>query len=186
VTALGYPGSLDVAERPLQATAGTVSSAIGPATIGADLPRYPALIRHQAPISSGNSGGPLFDDRGEVVGVNTIGSTGEGGLQNQNAAISIDRARSLLPDLMADRDSGYVGWDLVPLDLFGGSLGVQGVDAGSPADQAGIEFGNVIKELDNTPVAVVSDVCDIINSKQPGDRLKVTDVRGSSVNVRLR
>jgi S1-C subfamily serine protease len=193
VTALGYPGALesDLTQRKLQATEGTVSSGITSATISPGLPKYPALIQHQAPISPGNSGGPLFNDKGEVVGINTLASTGEGGRQNQNQAISIDRVRSLLPDLMANRDSGYVGWSLVPIDARTDFLFVEGTDAGSPADRAGLRFGDAIVELDNTPVGDVPAVCDIVNSKEPGDRLKVAGLeiptgRSFVVNARLK
>jgi serine protease Do len=193
VTALGYPGALEaeLTQRKLQATEGTISSGITAATISPELPKYPALIQHQAPISPGNSGGPLFNDRGEVVGINTLASTGEGGRQNQNQAISIDRVRSRLPDLMANRDSGYVGWDLVPVDAQTDFLFVEGTDADSPADRAGLRFGDAIVELDNTPVGDVPEVCDIVNSKEPGDRLKVAGLeiptgRSFVVNARLR
>jgi S1-C subfamily serine protease len=193
VTALGYPGALEsnLTQRKLQATEGTVSSGIAAATISPGLPKYPALIQHQAPISPGNSGGPLFDDKGEVIGINTLASTGEGGRQNQNQAISIDRVRSLLPDLMANRDSGYVGWSLVPIDARTDFLFVEGTDAGSPADRAGLRFGDAIVELDNTPVGDVPEVCDIVNSKEPGDRLKVAGLeiptgRSFVVNARLK
>jgi serine protease Do len=193
VTALGYPGALesDLTQRKLQATEGTVSSGIAAATISPELPKYPALIQHQAPISPGNSGGPLFNDKGELVGINTLASTGEGGRQNQNQAISIDRVRALLPDLMANRDSGYVGWDLIPIDAQTDFLFVEGTDADSPADRAGLGFGDAIVELDNTPVGDVPAVCDIVNSKEPGDRLKVAGLaiptgRSFVVNARLR
>jgi serine protease Do len=193
VTALGYPGALetDLTRRRLQATEGTVSSGVTAATISPALPKYPALIQHQAPISPGNSGGPLFNDKGEVIGINTLASTGEGGRQNQNQAISSDRVRSLLPDLEANRDSGYVGWDLVPIDAQRDFLFVEGTDAGSPADRAGLRFGDAIVEIDNTPVGDVPAVCDIVNSKQPGDRLKVAGLeiptgRSFVVNARVR
>ncbi len=98
VTALGFPGAFeeDITERKLQSTEGTISSKPGPATLGGSLPNLPAVIQHQAPISPGNSGGPLFDDTGEVVGINTLAATSESGAQNQNGAIAIDRAKSLL------------------------------------------------------------------------------------------
>jgi S1-C subfamily serine protease len=179
VTALGYPGAFEeeATERRLQATDGTVSSGVAPGTLSPILPKFPALIRHTAPISPGDSGGPLLDDQGEVIGVNTVSPTGatQDARQNQNAAISIDRARSLLPDLEAGRDSGYVGWDLLPVDLSGkGVLFVEGVDASSPAARAGLRFGDVIVELDDTRVRTVPDVCDIVDSKSPGDRLKIS------------
>jgi S1-C subfamily serine protease len=66
IVAIGFPGSFEASatERRLQGTAGTVSSGSAPGTISDDLPKYPALIQHSAPISAGSSGGPLFNDKG--------------------------------------------------------------------------------------------------------------------------
>ena len=179
VTALGYPGAFeeDIRERKLQATDGTASSAVAPATISATLPKFPALLQHQVPISPGNSGGPLFNRRGEVIGVNTVGSTGAGGRQNQNGAIAIDRVKPLLADLKADRNSGYVGWDVTPIST-GRTEGlfVTGVDPDSPAERANLEFADVILEVDDTKVTSVADACDIIGSKSAGDRLKISGI----------
>jgi S1-C subfamily serine protease len=187
VTALGFPGAFeaDISERRLQTTEGVVSSGPSPATIAPDIPELPAVIQHQAPINAGNSGGPLFDDTGEVVGINTIGSSGA--RQNQNGAISIDRAKGLIPDLRSGTNIGYVGWDLA---VEGEFLFVRAADPNSPADRAGLA-GTVILEVDDTPVSTPTDVCKIVSGKSTGDPLKVfaidptTGARGI-VRTRLR
>ena len=211
VIALGFPGAFEAqaTDRRLQATDGTLSSGAAPGTIGEELPKYPALIQHQAPISPGNSGGPLFNDKGEVVGLNTIGSTGE--RQNQNGAISISRAKAQLRDLMSDRNSGYVGWNVVVIEASqlqsilgtrvshrGSTVVVLSVDPDSPADEGrpspGIEPLDTIEELDDTPVSNYADMCDVIASKSSGDRLKVSGetlfagryLRYPGVRVRLK
>jgi S1-C subfamily serine protease len=186
VVAMGYPGSFEeeASQRRLQGTDGTVSSGAAPGTISDDLPKYPALIQHTAPISPGNSGGPLFNNKGEAAGVNTIGSTGSS--QNQNGAISMTRARSLLRDLEAGRDTAYLGWQLTVLD--GSSLAsivgarpdesakqpvVFAVDANSPAEKAKLVPGDTVTEVDGQPVSNYAEICDVLGSKSSGDRLSV-------------
>jgi S1-C subfamily serine protease len=193
VVAMGYPGSFesDTTQRRLQGTDGTVSSGAAPGTIGDDLPKYPALIQHAAPISPGNSGGPLFNNKGEVVGINTIGSTGSS--QNQNGAISMTRAKSLLPDLEAGRDQAYLGWNLTVLDAsqIASAVGarpdhsgkvpvVVSTDSDSPAEKAKLVTADTITEIDGQPVANVADTCDILSSHSSGDRLTI---KGETANV---
>jgi S1-C subfamily serine protease len=179
VTALGFPGAFeaDISQRRLQTTEGVVSSGPSPGTISPELPELPALIQHQAPISPGNSGGPLFDETGAVIGINTIGSSGAN--QNQNGAISIDRARGLMPDLRSGTNLGYVGWDLHPATLDGREfLYVRAADPNSPADRANLA-GTGIFAIDDTRVATVSDVCEIVAGKSSGDPLKIAGLNQS-------
>ena len=178
VTALGFPGAFeeDITERKLQSTEGTISSKPGPATLGGSLPNLPAVIQHQAPISPGNSGGPLFDDTGEVVGINTLAATSDSGAQNQNGAIAIDRAKSLLPGLENGEDSAYVGWSIQNIAELDNGLFVISVDSNSPADKGHMLFGDRIDKVDNTGVGGVPDVCDILGSKAAGDSVKVAGV----------
>jgi S1-C subfamily serine protease len=135
------------------------------------------VIQHQAPISPGNSGGPLFNDRGQVIGINTLAATAESGSQNQNGAIAIDRAKSIMDSLSRGEDSGYVGWSLEEVSgssVLSDGLYVAGVDANSPADRAKMLVLDRIDEVDGTQVASVPDVCDILGSKAAGDSLKVS------------
>ncbi len=194
VTALGFPGAFeaDITKRRLQTTPGTVSSKPASATLGGDLPTLPSVIQHNASISPGNSGGPLFNAEGEVIGINTVSAGGNS--QNQNGAIAIDRARSLLRKLEAGEDIGYVGWTLttvtgsssLPDGLY---LGAE-PEADSPADRAHMFFGDRIDELDGTAVATVPDACDILGSKAAGDQLKVAgqqlDGTPFVINIKLR
>lgn len=191
VTALGFPGAFeaDITERRLQSNEGVITSRPGPARLGDSLPLLPAVIQHQAPINAGNSGGPLFNDRGEVIGVNTFAAAASGA-QNQNGAIAMDCARSVLPALKRGEDQGYVGWSLENVPELNNDLYVLGVDANSPADKARVFFLDRIDELDGTAVQNVPDVCDILGSKAAGDNLKVTGVEADgtpfTITVKLR
>ncbi|MBE2319394.1 trypsin-like peptidase domain-containing protein [Solirubrobacter sp. CPCC 204708] len=190
VIALGYPSAFEerVSDRTLQASEGIVSAPTGKSTLGKASPSLPEVIQHQAPLNGGNSGGPLFNEAGQVIGVNTF-TSGRGGSQNQNAAIGIDRVKTLLADLTAGKNSGFVGWQLLPMTggqlplrprttgRTGSALVVLSVDAGSPADKKKFEFGDTIYEIDGTPVRKFQDVCDILNSKSSGDTIRVEGYR---------
>ncbi len=211
VTALGYPASFeDPAEQKIVSTTGIVSSANVAAEPDPSLPEYASTIQHQAPINPGNSGGPLVDERGELIGINTLGNTEQGGrtIQGQYYAISVDHARTFLPDLEAGRSTTDVGWDMSPVgnvalaEIFAGDpdfasaeagqiledrarsgelngLYVWRTDTGSPAGKANIFFGDLITSVEGTSVRSVSDVCDILASHAPGDAL---EVRGRYLN----
>jgi putative serine protease PepD len=192
VTALGFPGAFeeDITQRKLQSTEGTISSKPSSATLGSSLPTLPSVIQHQAPISPGNSGGPLFNDQGQVIGINTLAATSESGSQNQNGAIAIDRAKSLMPKLKNGEDQGYVGWTLQNVADLNNDLYVLGVDSNSPADKANMLFGDRVDEIDNTQVESIPDVCDILGSKAKGDSVKVSgqqlDQQFYTTTIRLR
>lgn len=190
VIALGYPSAFEerLSDRTLQASEGIVSAPSGKTTLGKASPALPEVIQHQAPLNGGNSGGPLFNERGEVVGVNTF-TSGRSSSQNQNAAIAVDRVKQMLADLEAGKNSGYLGWQVLPLTggqlplrprttgRTGSALVVLSVDAGSPADKKKFEFGDTIYEIDGTPVRKFQDVCDIVNSKASGDTIRVEGYR---------
>lgn len=205
VVALGFPISAQRAgQAAITSSEGDVSN---PDVVGNQispaLPQYPALIQHTATINPGSSGGPLFDDSGEVIGINTLSSAG-GGVENQFYAIQIDHIRGLLPDLEAGNDQVNLGWNIVPFELlppeelaqdivdqFGTSTdlalnvsrdlvgsGVKGLYVletapDSPAEKGNIFRGDLITEIDGTNVRSVPQVCRILESKSPGDTIEV-------------
>lgn len=207
VVALGYPANFQrYKQQTVSSTEGSVSN---PDLVGnqisEDLPTYPALLQHTAALNPGNSGGPLMDDQGEVVGVNTLSRSGRGA-QGQYYSIDINAVKSLLPDLEAGTDRAYVGWAIAPLDLvppviriadyinsYGFSVATAkanvnfdereldglyvlgDVDSGSPADKK-IFGGDLITEIDGTSVKSVNQVCKILQSKTPGDSIRVSGV----------
>jgi serine protease Do len=116
------------------------------------------FVQTDASINPGNSGGPLLDIDGRLIGVNTaiLGERSAG----IGFAIPIDRARRIADDLIAHGEvrEGYLGLSVGDLprrdgSVDGGSGGVKvtGVDAGSPAQRAGIRVGDVVEAVNGEP-----------------------------------
>jgi len=193
VTVIGFPESWQdpfSADMIPTANTGTISIARTSAEPDDSLPRYDSLIQHQAPVNHGNSGGPLVDDEGQLIGINTLVNTigPSGPIQGQYYAISIDAIQQLLPILEAGEDVGYLGWSLLSnsadldsqfAEVFGypppasdGLLAV-GSEPGSPAYKHGVEAGDLIRAVDDSPVSTVAELCDVLESHGPGDVLVV-------------
>ena len=187
VTAIGYPESLASGKSKPSATEGSVSTADVAAEPDQSLPKYTSLIQHQAPINPGNSGGPLANDRGELIGINTLGNTLQGQriIQGQSYSISSKKIKADLPDLENSKSSNDVGWDILPTDQalkdavqalgYGFSTNtshigmfVAGVDTGSPADEGKVVAGDEVYNLEGTSVKTYQQVCDILESHAPG------------------
>jgi S1-C subfamily serine protease len=122
VTVLGYPGSLQQSLNSDQtvgqatsvvANTGTVSQVGVKATPDPSSPEYQNTVVHQAPVNHGDSGGPLLNNKGQVVGVNTLTNVNN---QGQYYAIASDYIARLLPSLLAGQSRGMVGWNLFAVD----------------------------------------------------------------------
>lgn len=168
-----------------------IVSAIGRREVirGADMPRfYPDLIQTDAAINGGNSGGPLVNTRGEVIGINTAIVSGfTGGNVGVGFAIPINRAKAVVRQLIEKGSyvRGYLGVgleDLTPdmkeeLKVERGAL-VTEVERGSPADKAGIQAGDVIVEMDGKPIENQVALRDMIAEKGPNAEARFKIVRG--------
>lgn len=144
------------------------------------------LIQTDAAINFGNSGGPLLNERGEVVGINTAIIQGA---QNLGFAISVDSAQPTIQALLAGIGEPFLGVSVttnnpqlaaqVGLAVETGAVVVQ-VQGGSPADQAGLQQADVIMEAGGQPVENSQDLIDIIASLRPGQTMQMTVVRASA------
>ena len=202
VTALGYPGTFneDIENEAIISSSGAVQTPDTNATIDPSLPHYPELIQHDATINPGNSGGPLFDDEGDVIGVNTLGNEGEG-VENQFYSISINHVKDMIKELEQGASPDDLGWDIQPFEQvflsdvfpvlglgsaeFGtqvdqvladegvSGLWVWGSTAGKPAEEGNLVLGDLITHLNDAPVETVPEVCDILQSTGPGQTLEV-------------
>jgi S1-C subfamily serine protease len=149
------------------------------------------LFQTDAAISPGNSGGPLLDMTGHVVGINTA-VAGEG--QNIGFAIAINRASQLIDQLQKGQTPQHalLGVTTQPNTDANGATApgavVVSVQAGSAADQAGIKQGDVITNLDSDAVDGPESLAALIAGHQPGDKVTVKferDGKSQTVDVTL-
>jgi len=146
---------------------------------------YDAFIQTDASLNPGNSGGPLFNVQGEVIGINTAIVAGGQGI---GFAIPVNMAKQIIPQL---RDAGRVtrGWLGVTVqalnqelaDSFGlghthGAL-VNEVVKGSPAEKAGIQRGDIILTFDGQKIMELNDLPRLVAATPVDQTVKVTIFR---------
>ena len=172
VIAIGSPFGLDHS-----VTAGIVS-AVGRANPYANQ-RYVPFIQTDVAINRGNSGGPLLNTRGEVVGINSQIFSNSGGYMGVSFAIPMDVAMNVTNQLKASGEvrRGQIGVavNAVNADAVKGfnlpdtrGALVTDVRVGSPAEKAGIEPGDVIRSVDGSPIDDSSDLPPVIGAMAPG------------------
>ncbi|AOD14495.1 DegQ family serine endoprotease [Xanthomonas fragariae] len=181
VVAIGSPFGLDHS-----VTAGIVS-ATGRSNPYADQ-RYVPFIQTDVAINQGNSGGPLLNTRGEVVGINSQIFSASGGYMGISFAIPIDLAFSAAEQIKATGhvSRGMLGVAVGPIDaLKAQGLGlpdtrgalVNDIPAGSPAAKAGIEVGDVIRSIDGKNIQAYSDLPPMIGLLPPGTKVTLDVLR---------
>ena len=175
VVAIGSPFGFDNT-----VTAGIVSAK------GRSLPQenFVPFIQTDVAVNPGNSGGPLFNLRGEVVGINSQIYSRTGGFMGLSFAIPIDVANNIAQQLRTTGKvtRGRIGVVIQPLtkelaDGFGmtkpqGAL-VNSVEKGGPAEKGGIEAGDVILRFDGKPVNASEDLPRIVGGTKPGSKVTV-------------
>jgi putative serine protease PepD len=161
--------------------------------IDAESEHLEGLIQTDAAINPGNSGGPLVNAAGQVVAMNTAIVQDA---QNLGFSIAMDHIKPLIDQLKAGKGEGTVTLDQAFLGV--GSVDVEGladdvketygveldhgalvteVAPGSAADDAGVEVGDVITEVDGKAIDSSSDVRSEIVGHKPGDKITITVVR---------
>jgi serine protease Do len=174
VLAIGSPYGLESS-----VTAGVVS-AKGRSLPGDQVP----FIQTDVAVNPGNSGGPLFNTRGEVVGINSQIYSQTGGYQGLSFAIPIDVAVRIKDQIVAtgkvqhaklgvmirsvDQDSA----DSVKLESPDGAL-VSSVERGGAADKAGLKPGDVIRRVNGQPIIGGGDLTGIVSVAKPGDKVSL-------------
>ncbi len=202
VLAIGNPFAL---ERTL--TTGIVSGLGRPVRNESGL-IIQKMIQTDASINPGNSGGPLLNSRGEMIGINTMIYSPSGGSVGIGFAVPVDTAKRVVNDLIR-YGYVRRGWiDIVPVQLFPAlvkyanlpvskGILVSEVTPGSNAEKAGLRGGNprnavrtgnkiiylggdIIVEIDKTPVESLTDMFTALEDNKPGEVVEVKIVRGRS------
>ena len=204
VALLRIPGAKDLPEAPLgnsdelrvgewvcaignplgyvhSVTVGVVSF-IGRKLFDASLDDY---IQTDAAINFGNSGGPLINTRGEVIGINSAVSSRTSSI---GFAVPINQAVSILPQLKASGRvaRGYMGvllTDVTPslqralgLDVTRGAM-VQDINPDSPAERSGLRVYDIIVEVEGRDISANDDLIRDISARTPGSIARVEVVR---------
>lgn len=165
---------------------------------GASSETLDGLIKSDAPLQPGESGGPLVDDQGEVIGMNTAANQStpyETVASDIGFAIPINDAMAIARQVAAGDSGGtvHIGKramlgvqvrDLGRFDRFGGTAssdGVQvvGVQAGSPADAAGLVPGDTVVSLAGTTIATTSELNTALAPHHPKDTVTVVWLDGA-------
>ena len=214
VARLGSSSVLQVGERVVAignpyglhhtVTSGVVSAVHRPVSEGPGSYHQP-MVQTDAAIHPGNSGGPLINMSGEVIGINTLVAAPLGMFaQGLGFAIPIDTAKRIAPQLVQDgkvTNSGqpFLGVRLVSIrppgsrfsddsvqpDVEHGAL-IGEVVSGGPSDKAGLQAGDVIVSFGNNEVYTTNELLDSLVHYKPGDQVSATVIRdGETLNVTI-
>ncbi|HLY78816.1 MAG TPA: trypsin-like peptidase domain-containing protein, partial [Caulobacteraceae bacterium] len=167
------------------ATAGIVS-ALGRQNVSGS--SFVNFMQIDAPINRGNSGGPTFDIEGRVVGINTSIYTPSGGSVGIGFDIPADVAARVTHQLMSGGQvtRGYIGATVQNLSPdLSGSLGlttakgalIDQVEAGGPAERAGLQAGDIVTSVNDVPVRSSTDLTQQIALARPGEAIRLGVLR---------
>lgn len=185
VLAIGSPFGFDYS-----ASAGIVSAKSRNMSGETSVP----FIQTDAALNPGNSGGPLFNQRGEVVGVNSRIFSGTGGYMGLSFSIPIDVAMDVVQQLKANGKvtRSYLGIMLQDIDRNlaeayklpkpEGSLITQ-VAPKSPAEKAGLKSGDVILKINGAPISRTSDLLYTLNRISPNQTIRLEILRDERVRT---
>ncbi len=174
VVAIGSPFGLENT-----VTAGIVSAK------GRDTGDYLPFIQTDVAVNPGNSGGPLLNMRGEVIGINSQIYSRTGGFMGISFAIPIDEAMRVAEQIRTSGrvTRGRIGVGIAevtkdvaePLGLprAAGAL-VRNVESGGPAERGGVEVGDIILKFDGKDIQRSTDLPRLVGNTKPGSKVPVT------------
>lgn len=140
------------------------------------------LIETSAPIQAGDSGGPLYDSQGKVIGIDTAAATNRRGATTAGYAIPIGSAMTVAKQIITGNTSGgatiglpaFLGVSIAATGGAGNGAAVAGVVPGGPADLAGISAGDTIVAVGGNTVASGSALRSALSGMHPGQQVTVT------------
>jgi serine protease Do len=152
---------------------------------------YETFLQTDAAINAGNSGGPLLNLKGEVIGINTAIFSPTRTYAGIGFAIPINRARELMQHLEKEvkpapgGTGAWIGVDArelresesAQLGLEGGLVVLQ-VRDGSPAQEAGLKQFDILLELEGKTLRTFADLSEAVGARKPGDQVRLRVVRG--------
>jgi len=160
---------------------------------------YEDFLQTDAPINPGNSGGALINDRGELVGINTaIIAGGSGGSQGIGFAVPVNLAHDVMGQILNNGKVVRAYMGILPQNMTPemakafGEKEARGVVVGdvtpkSPAQEGGIQRGDIILDVNGKPVSDSNQLRMVISMMQPGSNVKLTVLRdGSEKQVSLK
>ncbi|HEY5569274.1 MAG TPA: DegQ family serine endoprotease [Gammaproteobacteria bacterium] len=160
---------------------------------------YDDYLQIDAPINQGNSGGPVFNAAGEVIGINTAIFSPNGGNIGIGFAIPSNQARAVIEELKENGSvsRGWLGVQIQDLDAdLAEGLGLDDTDgalitdvvSGSPAQRAGLVPGDVVMEFDGKPVDSTKTLGRFVAEQDSGSRVSLTvwrDGQSEEIDVEL-
>lgn len=155
---------------------------------------YVPFIQTDAAVNPGNSGGPLFNARGEVIGINSQILSGSGGYMGLSFAIPINTA-TLIAEQLADKgfvERGFLGIQFQPVDgkaarAFGldrprGAL-VASVEPGGPAEKAGVERGDIVLSYNGKLLETSGELPPLVGATPIGAKSKIEVLRNGKTQT---
>jgi putative serine protease PepD len=141
-------------------------------------------IQTDAAINHGNSGGPLLNSDGQVIGVNSQIESDGGGNEGVGFAIPSNAVKNIASTLIAGKtvQHAYLGVT-VGDSTSGAGAAIESVKSGTPADSAGIEAGDVVTKIDGVTVDNADDLTAKISAHQPGDKVTLTVTRSGATKT---
>lgn len=188
VVAIGNPGGEVLANTVTQ---GVVSALERNTVSGSNASRQISYIQHDAAINSGNSGGGLFNYKGELVGINTLKYSGSAyssvTFEGLGFAIPVDTAYDIATQLIENGKvqrpglgvtvSDWEGPDEPLNDYAPASVVIRSVNEGGAADKAGLQEYDFIYAVDGERVTSMLDLTGILDQHEAGDTVSVTVIR---------